>query len=301
MSLIFNNELEQDFVYDFFDKVFQTQKLVRSYLFLGDSAADKKEFCFELAKTLNCDRNKGIWQNKLAGNQNTLFAVQEAQYQKACGECQNCQWLNEKAHPKTPIFVETSGAKKTIVVASARALNEELMQSSEFFRIIVFEDASKNTLKTDSANVLLKTIEEANPNTMFIFFSSSKENVLSTIVSRCQAVHFRPKQLKVELSEEAQDVKDKTIKLLKSQALHDPLERMIWAEDLANSERFDLIDAFKSLETDLSDGAFDLIQAKQVFLYEALIIDIKSFVKTKAALKDFIDKFVLLEQSLTHA
>lgn len=47
-------------------------------------------------------------------------------------------------------------------------------------------------LNNESANALLKTIEEPPANTIIILLTSSRQNLLSTIVSRSQTIHFLP-------------------------------------------------------------------------------------------------------------
>ncbi len=299
---MFKKELEQNRVYEFFEKVFQTKKLVRSYLFLGDNKADKNEFAYELAQLLNCEVNKRIWLDKIGNtaNQNTLFAIEEANYKEACGSCQSCLWLNEKSHPKTPVFIEGSGKKMGISVDTARALNEELMQSSEYFRIIVFEDATMNTLKRDSANILLKSVEEANPNTMFLFFADSKENVLPTIVSRCQQICFKP-GANVQISEDIQELLEKIRRFVNSNEIKDELQRMSFSEELAQEERDLLIKAFGALQNEFVTTSLDLDNSNSILICEELIYDLKSFVKVKSAIKSCFDKLSRLEFSFEFA
>lgn len=293
---MFKKELKQNIVYEFFEKVFQTKKLVRSYLFLGDNKQDKIEFAFELAKVLNCENNKRAWLDKIGNNpnQNALFAVEEVKYQEPCDTCQSCLWLNEKAHPKTPVFVEGTGAKNTIQVETVRKLQEDLCQSSEHFRIIVFDDASYQSLTNSSSAALLKTIEEAKPNTMFLFFGDSKENVLPTIVSRCQYVVFHASH-RLELEEDLLGLKNKIKDFINSSSIQDELSRMTFAEELAQEERDDLVQAFASIQNDLSSVNLDINNSKSILICEDLIYDIKSFVKVKAALKSCFDKLSKLE------
>ena len=72
------------------------------------------------------------------------------------------------------------------------------------------------TLNRQSANALLKTIEEPSLNTIIILISSAWQELLPTIVSRAQKIHFLTvpnKELKEELSnkEVSQDKMDKII------------------------------------------------------------------------------------------
>lgn len=295
---MFKKELDQELVYEFFEKVFQTKKLVRSYLFLGDNKEDKSIFAYQLAKILNCQNNKKVWLDKLGSNanQNSLFAVEEASYKDACELCQNCLWLNEKTHPKTPIFVEGTGVKNTIQIETIRKLQEDLSQSSEYFRVIVFDDASTQVLNKSSSAALLKTIEEAKPNTLFLFFADSKENVLSTIVSRCQYINFKASKNDFVI-DEVLDLKMKIFKFLNSSDLKDELSRLTFSEEIATEERELLISALALIQKDYSSVNLNLSFANAIFVIEDLIFDIKSFVKVKAALKNSFDKLANLEIS----
>jgi DNA polymerase III gamma/tau subunit len=295
---MFTKELDQELVYEFFERVFQTKKLVRSYLFLGDNKADKSIFAYNLAKILNCQNNKRVWLDKIGSNanQNSLFVVDEIKYQEACELCQSCLWLNEKTHPKTPIFVEGTGIKNTIQIETIRKLQEDLCQSSEYFRVIVFDDASTQVLNKSSSTALLKTIEEAKPNTLFLFFTDSKENVLSTIVSRCQYINFKASKNDFVI-DEIQDLKTKILKFLNSSELNDELSRLSFSEEAANEDRDLLIAAFALIQKDYSSNNLNLGSAKAIFVIEDLIFDIKSFVKVKATLKNCFDKLANLEMS----
>lgn len=295
---MFTKELDQELVYEFFERVFQTKKLVRSYLFLGDNKVDKSIFAYNLAKILNCQNNKRVWLDKIGSNanQNSLFVVDEIKYQEACELCQNCLWLNEKTHPKTPIFVEGTGVKNTIQIETIRKLQEDLSQSSEYFRVIVFDDSSTQVLNKSSSAALLKTIEEAKPNTLFLFFTDSKENVLSTIVSRCQYINFKASKNDFVI-DEIQDLKTKILKFLNSSELNDELSRLSFSEEAANEDRDLLIAAFALIQKDYSSNNLNLGSAKAIFVIEDLIFDIKSFVKVKATLKNCFDKLANLEMS----
>lgn len=56
------------------------------------------------------------------------------------------------------------------------------------YKIFIIQEADK--LGTSGANAFLKTLEEPQAYVKFILIADNKENVLSTIISRCQVVEF---------------------------------------------------------------------------------------------------------------
>ena len=57
-------------------------------------------------------------------------------------------------------------------------------------RISVIDDAQ--LLNEESANCLLKTLEEPPPGAVIVLISTAEDQMLSTIRSRCQTIRFRP-------------------------------------------------------------------------------------------------------------
>jgi len=58
------------------------------------------------------------------------------------------------------------------------------------WKIAVVEDA--HTLEIESANALLKILEEPNPRTLWILVTSQRERMPRTVLSRCFSVSFAP-------------------------------------------------------------------------------------------------------------
>ena len=140
-------QITNDLVLEFFERVLSQQKLANAYLFLGaNMLSEKLLLAKELNKILNCTTN-------LAQT-------------KACAKCQNSIWIEEGTHPKTPILIEKEA--KNIKIEAIKALQEELKQSSNYFRIVIFPEADSMTFNKHSANALLKLVEEPFKNTMFM-------------------------------------------------------------------------------------------------------------------------------------
>ena len=75
-------------------------------------------------------------------------------------------------------------------IEAVRELNKAVGKSSfaRGARIVVIKNAS--TMNTQATNALLKTLEEPKSNTVFFLLCESKEQVISTIRSRCVGMHF---------------------------------------------------------------------------------------------------------------
>ncbi len=81
---------------------------------------------------------------------------------------------------------------KNISIEQVRELLRKLSLSSflNSYKIGIIEEAE--TLSTEAANSLLKTLEEPTPKTVIILLSTSVSALPATIISRCQALKFLP-------------------------------------------------------------------------------------------------------------
>jgi DNA polymerase III delta prime subunit len=124
-------------------------------------------------------------------------------------ECLNCKWINEGSHPAVMTISrvdnkpEDDSSKTVISVKQSQMIKEILMNTSEFHRVFIFCDrdnegniAGLNPLnfQDETANSLLKIIEEPQPGVTFIFLTRYIDDVLSTIISRSQCFFVPSKE-----------------------------------------------------------------------------------------------------------
>jgi hypothetical protein len=147
--------------------------LANAYLLTGRDKATKWTLTRKLAAYLNCTDPR----RDAAGPCSA-----------SAKRCQNCAWIDDDAHPQAWQKLEGEGRSQKVPVEKVRALTDELAKTSPYFRVIVVPDAAENTFHRPAANALLKSIEEPPPNCLFVFFAESVDDVLATIVSRCQVV-----------------------------------------------------------------------------------------------------------------
>jgi len=146
-----------------------------AYLFAGPGQIGKTTLARVFAMALNCPHDPA-----------------------PCGQCRACSLIAKDAHPDVTI-VEAEGT--TLKIDQVRALQQALaLRPYEArYRVAIlrrFHDANPN-----AQDALLKTLEEPTSNTVLILTANSADDLLPTIVSRCQPLHLRP--LPIETVREA--------------------------------------------------------------------------------------------------
>lgn len=152
--------------------------LPQSILFYGNDLESQYILSKEIARLLNCNENKS----------------------DDC-ECLNCKWINENSHPavmtisKIDNKPENDESKTVISLKQSQMIKEMLVKDSEFHRVFIFCDRDEEgniqglnpiNFQAETANSLLKIIEEPQSGVTFIFLTRYINDVLSTIISRSQ-------------------------------------------------------------------------------------------------------------------
>ncbi|MBQ8293220.1 MAG: AAA family ATPase [Bacilli bacterium] len=166
-------KLNQPEIVKIIDNSYNRRKLVHAYIFEGEAGTGKMEAAKYIASKLLCREET-----------------------KPCCICNSCQRVLNGTHINVNI-VEADGEviKKEQIT---NLLKESSMKTLEKgSRIHIIKDADK--LNQASANALLKFIEEPYPNHYVILTTKNSGKMLSTIISRCQLIHFKP--IKKELLE----------------------------------------------------------------------------------------------------
>lgn len=174
------------FLTNFFEKSIVNSKLAQSILLYGNDLNSQYTFATEIARLLNCTGDKS----------------------DNC-QCLNCKWIREGNHPAvltvSPKDSKSSddNAKTVISINQAKMVRNTIVKSSDYNRVFIFCDRDDDdniqglnqfVLPEATANALLKSIEEPNPNITFIFLAQDKSNLISTIVSRCQCFFVPTKE-----------------------------------------------------------------------------------------------------------
>lgn len=118
----------------------------------------------------------------------------------ACGKCLACNWFAQGNHPDFRLLqpealsedVEAEDGKKK---PSQQITIDQVRSLDEFFNVgthrgglrIVLVNPTE-AMNRNTANSILKTLEEPSPSTLFLMVSSEPMRLLPTIRSRCQVV-----------------------------------------------------------------------------------------------------------------
>lgn len=168
------------FLTDYFTKALTENKraLPQSILFYGNDFDAQYTLSTEVARLLNCSEDKS----------------------DNC-ECLNCRWIRENSHPAVLTISrldnkpEDDDSKTVISIKQSLMIKEMLVSDSEFHRVFIFcgRDEDGNicglnplNFQAETANSLLKIIEEPQSGVTFIFLTRYIEDVLPTIISRSQ-------------------------------------------------------------------------------------------------------------------
>lgn len=108
--------------------------------------------------------------------------------QGGCGVCRACTTTMAGTHPDVTLLatekvVITIDEVRDLIMTASRS------PSGGRWRVIIIEDADRMAERT--TNVLLKTIEEPPPHTVWVLCAPSVQDVLPTIRSRCRGVVLR--------------------------------------------------------------------------------------------------------------
>lgn len=168
------------FLTDYFTRALTEKQraLPQSILFYGNDFEAQYTFANEIARLLNCTQDKS----------------------DNC-ECLNCKWIRENTHPAVLTISrldnkpEDDDSKTVISIKQSQMIKEMLVSDSEFHRVFIFcsrdDDGAicgldPQNFQAETANSLLKIIEEPQPRITFIFLTRYVEDVLPTIISRSQ-------------------------------------------------------------------------------------------------------------------
>ena len=159
-------------VRDFLARAVTSGRASHAYLFLGSPGSGKLDAAWALAQALLCG------EDGVSG---------------ACASCDDCGRVARRTHPDVHYFAPESATG--YLIAQTRELLEDVALAPIRAKAKVYIVDRAEQLRANTANALLKTLEEPPAGVTFILLGSSADVMLPTIVSRCQCVPFRPLSL----------------------------------------------------------------------------------------------------------
>lgn len=148
-----------------------------AYLFCGPPGLGRRTLALRLAQALNCAKPlaPGI----------------------SCGLCRDCKQIEAMQHPDMNVIqaLDNDGMPKeggTLKVEQIREMQRSLSLKpyQSKYRVTLFlrfQEANDN-----ASNALLKTLEEAPAHAILLLTADTPEQLLPTILSRCEILRLRP-------------------------------------------------------------------------------------------------------------
>ena len=154
----------------------KTDHLGHAYLFHGEPAIGKRQTAIALTQLLHCEKPQ-------------LDSTPDA-----CGTCRSCHQVEQAIHPDCLIIETEDGQKQNpkIKIDQIRAIEHLVIYRPLVgsHKVCLIDEA--DTMTTEAANALLKTLEDPPDHCLFLLVSSRPEHLLPTIRSRCIALRFSP-------------------------------------------------------------------------------------------------------------
>jgi DNA polymerase III subunit delta' len=238
-----------------------------AYLLTGPSGIGRRTLALRFAQSLNCNNSPEPGQ--------------------PCRTCSTCKRIEQMQHPDLAmVMAEREGERLKIDQVRELQHNLSLAPYEARYRVVLilrFEEA-----QSSSANAMLKTLEEPPDHVVVILTANSAENLLPTIVSRCEVLRLRslsmdetakglqairgvPKEISERLAHISDGRPGYAIRLFEQPRLLE--QRISWLDELiqllaaSRRERFAFIKVF----VDDKEGLRDALQVWLTFWRDVLI------------------------------
>lgn len=163
-AALLENLTGQPRVQGFLQRAVEGGRVAHAYLFVGAPGSGKLEAAYALAQALLCEND-------------------------GCGACDACVRVARHTHPDVHYYAPES-ATGYLISQTRELLADVALAPIRAKRKVYIIDRAEQ-MRANTANALLKTIEEPPSTVTFILLGTSNDLILPTIVSRCQCVPFR--------------------------------------------------------------------------------------------------------------
>ena len=155
------------------------KRLSHAYLICGVAGIGKLTFALDIAKVANC----------LEIDENLA----------PCGSCNQCHRIDSYNHTDVHVYgvrKDPKEADRSATMVTIEQLREDFLKQVHRKpyegRTRVFIITAVEGMRSEQSNILLKTLEEPPENVMIILLAQNPNNLLATIVSRCQVLTLEP-------------------------------------------------------------------------------------------------------------
>ncbi|MBM3180028.1 MAG: DNA polymerase III subunit delta' [Chloroflexi bacterium] len=154
-----------------------------AYLFCGPPGLGRRTLALRLAQALNCEKPiaAGV----------------------PCQTCRDCKQIENMQHPDLnviePAIIDPDDRKELIPALNGEIRIQQIRDLQRTFNLKPYQSKYRAALflrfekaNDNAANALLKTLEEAPAHAILLLTADAPEQLLPTIVSRCEILRLRP-------------------------------------------------------------------------------------------------------------
>jgi DNA polymerase-3 subunit delta' len=212
-KLSFEIKTAQPNVWELLDRIIRNDRIGSAYLFTGPAGVGKEAMSIEFGASVNkhyfknnkelADSNYSRFKSLQHELLKMVFALPTGSSKKDGGNPleslsnDDQQLLIECIEQKAqdPFYKIIIPGATRILINSIRELRKTLyLKSDDVGRkiVLIFDAHLLSSGQAESANALLKILEEPPQNTTIILITDNKDKLLPTILSRCQHIDFPP-------------------------------------------------------------------------------------------------------------
>jgi DNA polymerase-3 subunit delta' len=252
----FNDIQGHDSVKLFFKKSLRDGTLSHAYLFSGPDGVGKALFAHTLSKALNCRTKED----------------------DCCDACAACAKIENRNHPDVAWLepkAKKEGSKtgeKLISIESVREMQGKaaLKPYEGNKKIFILQDC--HAMKPETADCLLKTLEEPPLDSIIILTTSKPDELALTVRSRCKTIKFPPLglDLRVSLSQKQGLAKAEALflaKLANSGAVFIKSDGERKAPEAILDYKNRILDEFNSGAALLEESSFIFKEGKEAIIF----------------------------------
>lgn len=164
----YKNIVANETIIEHFKKAKRYEKIAHAYIILGESGSGKNLLAYSFAKSLQCENST----------------------EEACHKCESCIQVEtfnnpdiKKLYPEKETSIGVDDIRKQI--------NNDIQIKPYRYKhkIYIIENAERMTQQAQ--NALLKTLEEPPKYAVILLLVNNVDNLLSTIISRCIVLKIR--------------------------------------------------------------------------------------------------------------
>ena len=214
---------------DYFRSLEAGGEISHAYLIECDDMERSMEFALFAAALVLCEAKSGV---------------------KPCGVCSSCVKAKSDSHPDITVLA-SSGGRASFHISDIRQMRSDayVVANEGTDKVYILSDAQDMTAQAQ--NAILKLLEEPPAGVRFFLLARRREQLLPTVISRCQVVTLGNSDEAAEISEEA----------------YEALNRLL----APNSTRFDFFSYFIGLRPK-RDAALILLNGMRTLSGQLLVL-----------------------------